>query len=239
MKAIRKHDTLYLKIDPNAPPKDSFIHVSKLIKNYKDSLERSISVADIGCATGAFVNYLMHCFPNDKIVGYEYLDSLIKSAKKFYPNILIKQASILEKNSIDEFNFDVVTCNGVLTIFDDLEKPVSNLAALVKPGGKLFIHGLFNPYDIDVFVKYRTSENYGTTEYESGWNIISQKTITKILTDNGAKNIQFHEFSISIDLDKNLSDPLRSWTENLESGERQIVNGLHLKQPQFILEADF
>ena len=41
-----------------------------------------------------------------------------------------------------------------------------------------------------------------------------------------------------IDLKRNLNDPLRSWTEKLKSGKRQIINGLWIKQPQYILEVD-
>lgn len=101
------------------------------------------------------------------------------------------------------------------------------------------MHGMFNPYDVDVFVKYKLSENFHSQEYESGWNIISQKTISNLLFDKGAKNVKFHDFNLSVDIDKNLTDPLRSWTEKMENGSRQIVNAICLKQPQFILEADF
>ena len=238
MKIIRKHDEFYANENPIGPPKDSFIQVSNLIKNYKKTLEKNISIADVGCATGSFINYLVSSYPQDKIVGYEYLESLIQAGMEFYPQIKIKQASILKRESIPASNFDVVTCLGVLSIFDDIEPAISNLTYMVKPGGKLFIHNMFNPYDIDVFVKYSNSDKYGSFEYESGWNIISQKTITKLLADNGARNIKFHDFNISVELEGDSSDPLRSWTEKLSSGRNQIVNGLHLKQPFYILEAD-
>lgn len=235
---IRTHDEFYINVDPKEPPKDSFIQVASIIKNYKDILSRNISVADIGCAAGAFVNYLKTCFPEDKIVGYEYLETLAVAGRQAFPLIEINQGSVLDRNLIEKSHFDVVTLLGVLSIFDDIEPALSNVIYWTKPGGKIFIHGMFNPQDIDVFIKYRHSENYGIPEYEAGWNIVSQKTITKILSRNGARNIQFHEFNISIDLEKTFSDPLRSWTEKLENGKRQIINGLCLKQPQYIVEID-
>jgi len=238
IKIVRTHDELYAKIDSKVPNKELFVEVASFIKNYKNNTSRNISVADIGCANGAFVNYLTSYFSEDKIVGYEYLHSLVKVGKKNFPNIEIKQASVLDRGSIVESNFDVITILGVLSIFDDIEPVVSNLVHWTKPGGKIFIHGLLNPDDVDVFIKYRSSENYGIPEHEAGWNIISQKTLAKVVTNNGGKNLQFHEFNLSIDLKKNFSDPVRGWTEKLENNRKQVVNGLCIKQPQFTLEFD-
>jgi hypothetical protein len=105
-----------------------------------------------------------------------------------------------------------------------------------KPGGKIFIQGMFNPYDIDVFVKYRESKNYGHNNVETGWNIISQKTITNILNKNNISPPKFHKFNISLDIEKNNSDSVRSWTEKKYDGTRYITNGLCLLQPQYTVE---
>ena len=97
---------------------------------------------------------------------------------------------------------------------------------------------MFNPVNVDVFVKYKLSENFQTQEYESGWNIIPQENIPNLLLVQRAKNIKFHKFNISVDLAQNSEDTFRSWTAKMGNGTRQIVNGKCLKQPQFILEAD-
>jgi 2-polyprenyl-3-methyl-5-hydroxy-6-metoxy-1,4-benzoquinol methylase len=235
---VRTHDEFYAKVDPKAPPKDSFIQIADLIDDYKKSFLRGISVVDFGCASGAFVNYLNSRFPDDHIIGYEYLATLVKSGKENYPNIQIKQGSIIDESSLPKSSVDVLTLLGVISIFDDIEPIIHNLTRWIKPGGKVFIHGMFNPLDVDVYVKYKLSENFDAEECESGWNIISQKTISRLLRKHGIKNIKFHDFSISVDLDKNANDPLRSWTEKMRNGDRQIINGTCLKQPQFILEAD-
>jgi len=235
---VRTHDEIYAKIDPKAPPKDSFVQIANLIDDYKNKIPGSINVVDFGCATGAFVNYLGSRFSNDNIIGYEYLETLIRSGKEKFPNNQIKQGSILDIDSVPKYSVDVLTMLGVISNFDDIEPIINNLTHWIKPGGKVFIHGMFNPLDVDIFVKYKLSENFQTPEYESGWNIISQKTITKLLLNKGVKNIKFHDFNISVDIDKNPNDPIRSWTERMKDGTRQIVNGTCLKQPQFILEAD-
>jgi hypothetical protein len=127
---------------------------------------------------------------------------------------------------------------GVLSIFDDIEIPLRNLLNFTKKGGRIFIHGMFNPFPVDVFIKYSESGSSIQKDFlESGWNIISQQTISNILLKYGVKNIIFHEFKINIDILKQ-SDPLRSWTELLSNGDRQIINGLCIKQPQYILEIE-
>lgn len=238
-KIVRTHDEFYAKVDLKVPPKESFIQIADLIADYKKTISGTISIVDFGCAAGAFVNYLNHRFQDDNIIGYEYLESLVRAGKENYPNIRIVQASILERNSIPQSSVDVLTLLGVISIFDDIEPIVLNIVNWIKPGGKLFIHGMFNPFDVDVYVKYRMSEKYPEDIYEAGWNIVSQKTISKLLLNNGAKSLKFHDFNISVDLEKNHQDPIRSWTERLVNGTRQIVNGLCLKQPQSILEVNF
>ena len=58
------------------------------------------------------------------------------------------------------------------------------------------------------------------------------------LQQHGGKNIKFYEFKINLDIEKKLSDPVRSWTEFLADGSRQIVNGLCIKQPHFFVECE-
>ena len=238
-KIERTHDLFYLKNKIDDNPKDSFKRVADLISNYKDINSKKLTIADIGCAAGQFPAYLTKRFENDNIIGYEYVEELVSAAKTFYPEIKFKKASVLDKSAISSSSLDVITLLGVLSIFDDIEPILSNISHWIKPNGRVYMHGMFNPFDIDVFIKYRDSKKYAENIFEPGWNIISQSSITRILEKNNVKLVKFHEFKISCDIKKNSDDPVRSWTEKLKNGERQIVNGICLKQPQFILEAGF
>ncbi len=238
----RTHDLFYLENDKNLPPKECFVKIADLIeahlKNLQD-IDKEINIADFGCAAGQFPGYLDQRFLSCKVSGYEFLDLLVNAAKSNYPNVNFKKASILDISAIPESSYDVITVCGVLSIFDEIEPIMNNLSFWIKSGGKLFLFGTFNPYDIDVFIKYRHSSDYGINKFESGWNIISQKTISNLLKKNGAKNILFHKFDLSIDLKKREDDVVRSWTENLEDSSKQIVNGLCIKQPTYIVEVRF
>ena len=85
-------------------------------------------------------------------------------------------------------------------------------------------------------VRVYLSSDYKKPKFQSGWNIISQNTISKILEKHGVKKYTFHPFNISVDIEPKLDDAVRSWTEKLEDGSRYIINGLCIQQPQFILE---
>ena len=45
------------------------------------------SIADIGCAAGAFSNYLSARFPRSNITGIDYLQPLIDKATMDFPHI--------------------------------------------------------------------------------------------------------------------------------------------------------
>jgi 2-polyprenyl-3-methyl-5-hydroxy-6-metoxy-1,4-benzoquinol methylase len=215
------------------PVKDVFKFTALLIKG-KLSKDK-ISIADFGCAVGSFPTYLKSQFPQGNIVGYEYLESLLEKGKELYPDTDLRQGSILDGRAVDD-TYDFVTCLGVLSIFDDIELPLSNLCHWVKPSGRLILHGMYNPDDVDVYFKYQLSGDYGRNECQSGWNIVSQNFLTKISEKFGARNIVFQPFNIFVDLERNDDDPTRSWTETLLDGSKQIVNGLCIKQPHYVIE---
>lgn len=237
--AKRTHDLFYLGTSKTEAPKESFIKIGDLIDDYKKRIQKELIIADMGCAVGALPAYLSKRFNQDKIIGYEYLEVLVNAAKANFPNITFYQASVLNEDAIAESSLDVLTMNGVASLFDDVEPIIKNVSRWIKTNGKLYMHQMFNPYEVDVYITYRDSKKYGINQFETGWNIISQKSFSNLLIKYGGKNIKFHEFNISVDLEKKLDDPIRSWTEKLFDGRRQIVNALCIKQPQYILEVDF
>ena len=57
----------------------------------------------------------------------------------------------------------------------------------LKPKGKFILHNCISEYDIDVFVKYAPSNNsYSADNLESGWNIISEKSLRLVAEKNSA-----------------------------------------------------
>ena len=129
--------------------------------------------------------------------------------------------------------FDLVFCNGVLSIFDDLKQPLRNFTKMIASGGRGFIMGIFNPYPHDVFVKSRA---VGSEHLESGWNMHSRESVLQICDRLGFHGVFHDDFEIGIDLPKRDDDYLRSWTIRLENGKRAIINGLGLLLHLSLLE---
>lgn len=241
MKEIKTGDYFYVDSDPFAPPKQAFVQVADAIEKCIPDQENPVSIVDFGCAAGAFPGYLSKRFPGALVTGCDHVHELVCLCRKRFPGLDFREASILDRNSLPDEYADILTVLGVISIFDDIEPIIDNLSRWLKPGGRLYLHDMFNPYDVDVFVKYRRSSGqvHDKGELVSGWNITSQLTLERLLKSRGCKQVSFEKFSISVDLIGDPGDPLRSWTEFLVDGSRQIVNATCLKQPQFMVEALF
>ena len=139
----RSHDLFYLN-ENKINVKQSFIEVADTIDSKKFN-----SVADVGCAAGAFPNYLSKRFTQAEVVGIEYLQPLLNKAKENFPHISFLHGNVLEKTSIKR-KFDVITMMGVLCIFDDYKLVLENVLSWLRPKGRLVLHNMVSEFDIDV-----------------------------------------------------------------------------------------
>ena len=120
-------------------------------------------------------------------------------------------------------------------IFDNFESCFANLINWGKPRAEIFICDMFNPFPVDVLIRYKLSENYKSKIYESGWNIFSKSSVSKFLKKNRKiKSFYFKTFQMPFDL-KPQKDPIRSWTIRSEK-KRLMINGLSIIQPQTLLK---
>jgi len=224
----RTHDLFYLNEDP-LKVKQSFVEVLAAMND-----EEWASAADVGCAAGAFPGYVNENSLNKQVTGIEYVPELIDAAALNFPKVNFLHGNVLDQNSVN-IKFDVITMLGVLCIFDDYSKVIGNVLSWLKPGGRLILHNMFSDFDIDVFVKYKPSGEFSKDEVlESGWNILSMSSLKIVAKLNGARVIDAYDLSLGIDLPKQ-SDVMRSWTELNNSGDRDIFNALHIRQPQKIV----
>jgi len=229
MRIKRLHDTFYEKEKRYSNPKMSFLELFKILK-----VKPNDSILDVGSANGELLYNLKKKYRDNKLSGFEILPSLIKVAKKNLPkSINLYKVDITKKIEIKE-KFDVIIVSGVISIFDDYKKPLRNLIKILKPNGKIFIFNLFNKYNIDVFIKYRT-RSQNTNVLQSGWNIHSIKGLEDFFKAHG-KKIQVFKFKPKKGFKGKSNDPIRSWTFKNKKNENLIMNGLSILQEKYWLK---
>ena len=233
-KIVRTHDKFYLKENRYKKTKQFFKDVIEMIKKVAIT-DTEMIISDYGCAAGEFPYALRDEFPTAKIEGYDLLENLIEKARLEVPDVDFFVGSITDQSLCEKNHSNVTLCIGVLSIFDAFEPIISNLLHWTKPGGHVFLQGLFNDFPIDVNIKYNLSANYGNSELEAGWNFFSKESVARWLgTQSEVANFEFIDFQIELDLEPQ-SDPVRSWTIKDEHGRRILTNGLCIMQPHSIL----
>lgn len=226
----RSHDYLYLDENYKENPKEYF----KLVKNEidKDFLGgggRDFKMLDIGCETGSFLYFLRRIYPSAELIGLDVVPELLaKVDEKLKIKTVLGDISDTEsyKDKISGLqDCDFVTMMGVLSIFDDFKPIITNALNLIKEKGILYVFGIFNPKNLDVIIRSKKSDR--ECNWERGWNCFSIYSVKKYCEEMGCQ-VKFIPFHIGIDIAKHEDDPLRSWTIDLASGEKMVVNGLQL-----------
>lgn len=184
---------------------------------------------DIGCETGSFLYYLRKSYRNAELIGFDVVPALLdKVDKELAVKTVQGDISDIEtyKDKIHDLKeCDFITMLGVLSIFDDFKPIIHNALDLLKEDGILYIFGIFNPENIDVIIRSKNADK--ECNWERGWNCFSKYSVEEYCRELGY-GVEFLPFHIGIDIPKHQDDPLRSWTIDLMSGEKMIVNGLQL-----------
>ncbi len=207
--------------------KEIFKEIIKEMKKFKPENE-IFSVVDIGCANGEFLYFLNQSFSKAKLKGYDATESFIKSGKSFEG---LKNVTLEVKNLFDIENevFDVTFCIGTFQIFHDIEKPLSKLLQITKPGGFIFIESLFNKHNIDVRLEFSDNtleEMRGV--WRSDFNQHSHYSIKKFL-DGRVKSFEFKELPMGVEIPYDSKTPSTfAFTFKDNNKKNIITNGLNL-----------
>lgn len=207
-----KNNTTYLK--KKIIIKDYFKEIKKiLLKKYKN---KEISLVDVACASGDFL-YFLKSNKKFQLTGIDYSEKLLKLAKIKNKDINFQKID-LKKNNNFKKKFDVVTCLGTMTAFDDWKIPVKNLFKLCKKNGVIVLYDPINIYNIDTILRYKKDG-----KWLSGFNLFSKKTITKYFKKINQKcKIEFIKFTLKTHLKKK-KNTMKAWTAKIENRKRVIV----------------
>jgi SAM-dependent methyltransferase len=233
----RTHDAeIYLSESRYEEPKEIF----KVLADMAAPLAgegTNPSILDIGCAAGEFSYYLRKRFPTAVITGLDVIPSLLERARRMVPGARFVTADVHDGKAIEPQSQDAIFMCGVLSIFDRFEPVIENLLSWCRPGGKVFIFGLFNPHPADVWVQYRIFGKHEETHREVGWNVFSEASILDFVTRTHPQAAcRFTPFQMSFPLPPHVGDPARTWTLETRDQGRVFVNGLAQLCPLQILE---
>jgi len=236
-KVERTHDLeIYLNEERYQQPKEIF---KVLVRRIQETglLETGGTLCDMGCATGEFLYYARQHFPAACLLGVDVMPQLIARAREMVPGVEFQVGSVRERDTLPVHSVDVMVMQGVMSIFDDFETTLDNLLAWTRPGGRIYVFGLVNPWPVDVWIKIRRSDDPDPEHREPGWNIFSRASLGRFLDERlGPGRHRFTPFEMPFDLEPHPDDPVRSWTFRDASGRRLFTNGLCLLLNLEILE---
>lgn len=203
--------------------------IDEYFKNYK-----KISCLDVGCANGAFLFLLKNVLAELEIdmTGLDIHQRLLDILKSKIDDAKTICASLLDEDVLKE-RYDLITCLGTFSIFDDFEQPFLNLFNSLKKDGLLIISSEFNNFPIDVIMRYRdVSQEF--PNWEKGWNIFSKMSVERFLSTLDV-SYEWIDYSMPFERAPNLDDSMRTWTIKTSEQPFQQVNGAQQLVNQSIL----
>lgn len=106
------------------------------------SLQRGESVLDAGCGTGLLLELMAQSVGSTGVAqGVDYSNDMLAMARRRcgdLPQASLARASV-EKLDFDSDSFDAVSCTQVLLYVDEVRQALSEMARVLKPGGRLVI----------------------------------------------------------------------------------------------------
>lgn len=182
-------------------------------------------ILDVGAATGDFLRYAASRFPDTTCEGLEYDQELVRIGNSKDAAIKLHHG---DANSMDIFesrSFDAVFLTGTHSIFEDFRPSFAECIRVARPGGRVFITGLFNDYPVDARIHWRYAVRF-EDQWHPGYNLFSKASVAAFLAEEPRVEAHsFEKFVLPFDLEPQ-QDPIRSWTETSGNGQRGFRNGI-------------
>lgn len=125
---------------------DNFAFVQKKIANHLSLLlpEHNCvkSILETGCGTGCYTAMLADAYPDASILSLDISHMMIqKAARRFIcaDNICFLTADAEHVPVSTRTMFDLITSNGVIQWFSDMEKTICRYRTMLNPGGVLLV----------------------------------------------------------------------------------------------------
>ena len=222
-------------------PKFVTLELLKILKKNKDyKTKKDLVFLDIGCANGALIDFISNKIQSWNFVGTEIENDFVNLCKKNIKNCSFYLDNLKNKPNKNLPLGDILYLSGVHSHFDDPKVYLDGAIRRCKKKGIIIIHGLFNPYKVDLVIRYKKSEDYNLQTRkvdQTGWNMFSIESISKILNkNNSVSKFKFKKlvFPTTLKVKFNNDNHIRSWNKRIDK-KNFFVNGLNLVQHQYFL----
>lgn len=183
------------------------------------------SILDVGAATGDFLRYAASRFPGAACEGLEYDQELVRIGSSKDTTIKLRHGDANNMDAVKDHAYDAVFLTGTHSIFDDFRPAFTECIRVTRAGGRVFITGLFNDFPVDARIHWRYAERF-EDDWHPGYNLFSKASIAAFIGMQLRVEVHtFEKFVLPFDLEPK-QDPIRSWTETNDSGERGFRNGI-------------
>jgi len=109
-------------------------------------LEKWLVIADFGCGNGQIIKEMKLMNPEAKYIGLDVSEKALEEARKIFPECQFYKIEDGAKFPLGDNSVDFIFSSEVIEHIYDTENTFSEIARILKPGGKLLIttpyHGL-------------------------------------------------------------------------------------------------
>ena len=145
---------------------------------------------DIGCGTGAFLEYVSKRVPELKLYGMDLSDGMVQEAG----DRMTGRATICQGDSenmpLEDNQFDIVTCNMSIHHYPHAQIAVNEMYRILNTGGILCIN------DMDCITPIRVIANIVFPHLKSGdVKMYSRKEIEVMVKEAGFRRVKYKKIS--------------------------------------------
>jgi ubiquinone/menaquinone biosynthesis C-methylase UbiE len=182
---------------------------------------------DLCCGYGRLVYFLNEKFPQLRIHGIDYMETMVEKGKNQFKDRL--HISFEAKNAFDlsqfyDKSFDVTVIHKTISWLPYYESILTEAIKVSRK--KIYITSLFWEGDIDFITKIFKNASAGDFDNFSYINTYSLPKFRSFCFEMGVKNVLVENMYIDVDLEKNLeSDKLQTYTAKTKDDFRLEFTG--------------